>query len=229
MSSNFTVNVSTLLFHKDTVCSSFVFNMCFFIGSKNSLTCSSKTDKMTAITITGNWCIVQNLHIIKIKYFPKMKKNSRTKINAHWNKQAKSRDSLLLPSTYSMTIITGCRWAAIPMNLTMFGWSYCFRMRPSWRNFFLWSSDSVSLHVFTATTIPFGLYLPRYTSPKLPYVLKNRICLLSLNFITSTTISYPCTPHLYYPSLKKNPAIARYICNCVYFKNRSSIYLPYVK
>ena len=53
------------------------------------------------------------------------------------------------------------------MKRTMLGWSYCFRMRPSCKNFFFCSSESVSLHVFTATSSP--RYFPLNTSPKFPY------------------------------------------------------------
>ena len=39
----------------------------------------------------------------------------------------------------------------LPINLTILAWSYCFRILPSWRNFFFCSSGNVTLQVFTAT------------------------------------------------------------------------------
>ena len=61
----------------------------------------------------------------------------------------------------------------IPINLTMFGWSYCFSILPSWRNFFFCSSGKVTLQVLTATLkVSYGLLfdfrLALYTSPKFP-------------------------------------------------------------
>ena len=35
----------------------------------------------------------------------------------------------------------------IPMNFTIFGWSYCFKMRPSCRNFFFCSSGKVTYSI----------------------------------------------------------------------------------
>jgi len=73
-----------------------------------------------------------------------------------------------LPEMNSITIITGGRWAAIPMKRTILGWSYCFRIRPSCKNFLLTSSCSVSRHVFTATSSFVILYVPLNTSPNWP-------------------------------------------------------------
>jgi len=58
-----------------------------------------------------------------------------------------------LPATSSMTIIIGCFCTQIPINFTTLGWSYCFRIRPSCKNFFLCSSGTVTRHVFTATSL----------------------------------------------------------------------------
>uniref|UniRef100_A0A6B0UG64 Uncharacterized protein n=1 Tax=Ixodes ricinus TaxID=34613 RepID=A0A6B0UG64_IXORI len=67
-----------------------------------------------------------------------------------------------------MTIMMGCFWTQMPMNLTMLGWSYCFRMRPSCRNFFLCSSGRFTLQVLTATSVLWGCSTALYTSPKFP-------------------------------------------------------------
>jgi len=74
------------------------------------------------------------------------------------------------PGKNSMTIIMGCFNAAIPMNLTMLGWSYSCRVCPSCRNVSWTSSPSSSLHVFTATVRPDDLTRPRNTSPNCPYI-----------------------------------------------------------
>ena len=74
-----------------------------------------------------------------------------------------------LPGTYSITIMTGCRVAAMPMKRTMLTWSYCLRILPSCRNFLFMSSDKVSLHVLMATGREWLFRLPLYTQPKLPW------------------------------------------------------------
>lgn len=56
------------------------------------------------------------------------------------------------PSTSSITIIMGCFWTQMPISLTMLGWSYCFRILPSCKNFRFCSSGSVIRHVLTATS-----------------------------------------------------------------------------
>lgn len=55
------------------------------------------------------------------------------------------------PGTNSITIIMGCFCTHIPISFTMFGWSYCFKILPSCKNFRFCSSGSVILQVFTAT------------------------------------------------------------------------------
>uniref|UniRef100_A0A182USG7 Uncharacterized protein n=1 Tax=Anopheles merus TaxID=30066 RepID=A0A182USG7_ANOME len=81
------------------------------------------------------------------------------------------------PATSSITIIIGCFCTQMPISLTMFGWSYCFRMRPSCRNLRFCSSGSVIRHVLTATSVFFDDFsLALYTSPKLPRpILSSRI------------------------------------------------------
>lgn len=73
------------------------------------------------------------------------------------------------PGTNSMTIIIGCFCTHIPISLTMFGWSYCFKMRPSCKNFRFCSSGNVMRHVLTATSFLFDFKRALYTSPKFPY------------------------------------------------------------
>lgn len=73
------------------------------------------------------------------------------------------------PGTNSMTIIIGCFCTQMPINFTIFGWSYCFNMRPSCKNFRFCSSGNVMRHVFTATSFLFDFNRALYTSPKLPW------------------------------------------------------------
>lgn len=79
-----------------------------------------------------------------------------------------------IPGMYSITTIIGCRWAAIPINFTMFGWSYCLRRIPSWRSFLCWSSGNCLWHVFTATIAPVGVYRALCTTPKEPFLNLSR-------------------------------------------------------
>ena len=107
------------------------------------------------------------IHIYYLRFNLKISKNQAQK---HYEDYENTKNK---PGTNSMTIIIGCFWTQIPINLTIFGWSYCFRIRPSCKNFFFCSSGSVTLQVFTATSRPDPCNLALYTSPKFPWKINN--------------------------------------------------------
>jgi len=96
------------------------------------------------------------------------------------------------PGTNSITIMMGCFCTQIPMSFTMFGWSYCFSMRPSCRNFFLCSSGSVMRHVFTATSFLLVLRCALYTSPKFPCIQTTRAVLSLYYALNYKSINLYC-------------------------------------
>lgn len=96
------------------------------------------------------------------------------------------------PGTNSITIMMGCFCTQIPISFTIFGWSYCFSMRPSWRNFFLCSSGSVMRHVFTATSFLLVLRCALYTSPKFPCIQTTCVVLNHYYAINYKSINLYC-------------------------------------
>ena len=73
------------------------------------------------------------------------------------------------PGINSITMYTGSFSAQMPISLTIFGWSYCFRISASLRNLSI-SCRSLERHVFTATFPPTPVArFASHTSPKHPF------------------------------------------------------------